>query len=109
MRRLGLLENVPHTVGVDILYYYIVGIPPVYVDIDIRGNIHHLAQNVVSRGKQGIRPLFLAEFDNEKDDSQNQEYGADPTEMRPTIKASLSRRSAASATPNITNVPPKAV
>ena len=69
----GAFENVPHTVGVDILYYYIVGIPPVYVDIDIRGNIHHLAQNEVSRGKQGIRPLFLEEIDKEKDYSQNKE------------------------------------
>ena len=76
----GAFENVPHTVGVNILHDYIVGIPAVYVDVDIRGNIHHLAQDVVSRGKQGIRPLFLAEFDNEKDDSQNQEYGADPAE-----------------------------
>ena len=76
----GTFENVPHAVGVNILHDYIVGIPTVYVDVDVRSNIHHLAQDVVSRGKQGIRPPFLAEFDNEKDDSQNQEYSADPAE-----------------------------
>ena len=102
-------ENMPHAVRVDILYYYMVGIPAVYVDVDVRGNIHHLAQDVVSRGKQGIRPLFLAEFDNEKDDSKIRNMAPIPPKMRPTIKASLSRRSAASAMPSITNVPPKAV
>ena len=32
----------------------------------------------MSRGEQSIRPLFLAELGNEKDNSQNQEYPTDP-------------------------------